>query len=145
MIAEGGPERLGRQPESLFSFCAECAQMSCKGACGTFACLEHHVLYHRRGNHRMRNMYCVYDLKSEAIAGGIILERLDAPAIRAFHDALDPKHATVLSSHPADFQLICLGSVDDSGQIVVNPSWLTPVATGAQWAAANYLNEEVSK
>lgn len=93
----------------------------------------------------MRQLYCVYDLKSESLVGGIIMERLDAPAIRAFHDALDPKNQSILAQHPADFQLLCLGSVDDSGMIIVNPNYLNPVATGAQWAAANYLNEEISK
>jgi len=93
-----------------------------------------------------RNIYAVYDLKSESIVGGLIMERLDAPAIRAFHDALDPKSNTVLAQHPADFTLICLGSLEDSGQIYpTNIDGPNTVATGAQWAAANYLSEEAVK
>lgn len=93
----------------------------------------------------MRQLYCVYDLKAESLVGGIIMEKVDAPAIRAFHDALDPKANSILAQHPADFQLLCLGSVDDSGYIVVNPNYLNPVATGAQWAAAHFLSEETVK
>lgn len=92
-----------------------------------------------------RSIYAVYDVKSESIIGGLIMERLDAPAIRAFHDALDPKLTTVLSQHPADFTLLCLGSIEDNGQMYPNIDGPNTVATGAQWAAANYLSEEVTK
>lgn len=92
----------------------------------------------------MRNLYAVYDLKAESIVGGIIMERLDAPAIRAFHDALDPKSNSILSQHPADFELRSLGAIDDQG-VVLGYDEPATVATGAQWAAAAYLNEEATK
>lgn len=93
----------------------------------------------------MKSIYSVYDLKSESLIGGLITERLDAPAIRAFHDALDPKNNSILAAHPADFQLMCLGTIEDDGRIFISPDGPTVVATGAQWAAANYLAEEVAK
>lgn len=93
----------------------------------------------------MKSIYSVFDLKSESLIGGLITERLDAPAIRAFHDALDPKNNTVLSAHPADFSLLCLGIVEEDGRVFVSDDRPTVVATGAQWAAANYLAEEAVK
>jgi len=92
----------------------------------------------------MRNIYTVYDLKSESIIGSLIMERLDAPAIRAFHDALDPKNQSILAAHPADFVLLCLGSLDDSG-VIVPATEPQQIASGAQWAAANFLSEEIAK
>lgn len=91
----------------------------------------------------MRNMYCIYDNKAESIVGGIILERADAPAIRAFHDALDPKNGTVLSQHPEDFELYLLGALGDSGTVIPNNGYKS-VATGAQWAAMSTLTMETT-
>lgn len=93
----------------------------------------------------MRQLYGVLDLKAESLVGGIIMERSDPPAIRAFHDALDPKTNSLLSVHPADFSLMCLGTMSETGEIYTNPEGPKVVATGAQWAAAAYLNEEVAK
>lgn len=92
----------------------------------------------------MRNMYCIYDKKAESIVGGIILERVDAPAIRAFHDALNPKNGTVLSEHPEDFELWLLGALDDQGELVPNSGYKS-VATGVQWAAANTISQEIAR
>lgn len=84
-----------------------------------------------------KSIYCVYDLKAESIVGGLILENHDAPAIRAFHDALDPKHNTVLSQHPSDFILICLGNINlERGVIQDAGGEYTVIAQGSQWAAA---------
>lgn len=88
----------------------------------------------------MRQMYAVFDIKSESIIGGIVLESRDAPAIRAFHDALTPKNNTVLSQHPEDFELILLGTLMDDGQVIPADK-PTTIATGTQWAAANLLQE----
>lgn len=88
----------------------------------------------------MRNMYIVFDVKSESVLGGIVLEVKDAPAIRAFHDALNPKNNSVLSQHPADFELLVIGTIFDDGRIVAADAPST-VATGAQWAAANLMEE----
>lgn len=93
----------------------------------------------------MRQLYAVLDLKAESLIGGIIQERLDAPAIRAFHDALDSKSNSILSQHPADFSLLLLGTIEEDGRIYPNGDGPQVVATGAQWAAANYLTEEVAK
>lgn len=90
----------------------------------------------------MKQLYTVYDLKAATVIGSIIQESGDAPAIRAFHDALNPKHQTVLSEHPEDFTLLCIGSMDSSGLIVApEPGLIQTIATGAQWAAANRRDE----
>lgn len=93
----------------------------------------------------MRLMYSVYDTKAEGLVGGIIMERLDAPAIRAFHDALDAKSNSILSQHPEDFTLLCLGSIEDNGKIFLNHDGPTVVATGAQWAADKFISEEIGR
>lgn len=87
----------------------------------------------------MRSMYMVYDVKSRSTVGGIILESRDAPAIRAFHDALQPKNNTVLSEHPEDFQLLCVGVVDEQGQVIAAQEPAV-IANGAQWAAATAIS-----
>lgn len=84
----------------------------------------------------MKQLYIIYDIKAESVIGGIIQEAADGPAIRAFHDALNPKNQTVLSDHPEDFKLLCIGSMDATGLIVAPEPGLIPIiATGSQWAA----------
>lgn len=62
-------------------------------------------------------IYAVYDNVAGCIIGGLITETTDAPAIRAFYDALNPKNNTILSQHPGDYDLRCLGNIDDQGDI----------------------------
>lgn len=83
----------------------------------------------------IRLIYAVYDNISASIIGGLIMETTDAPAIRAFHDALHPKNNSILSQHPEDYVLKELGNIDDQGNIVGNMATRT-VATGSAWAAS---------
>lgn len=81
-----------------------------------------------------KKLYTVLDTVSNLILGTVILEQADAPAIRTFHDALS-NNQSALATHPADYNLICLGTIYMStGEIQAHPP--ETVATGAQWAAA---------
>lgn len=86
----------------------------------------------------MKNIYCLYDTVARMIAGPLILERHEAPVIRMFHDLLkDPKASP--SQHPSDYNVICLGSLDDDGDgypLIYPVTSHTVVATGASWLAA---------
>lgn len=84
-----------------------------------------------------KRLYMVFDQVSLTTVGGIILENHDAPAIRAFHDALKMKDS-LLAQHPADYSLLQLGEIDSEGRITTayggNP---IVVATGAAWLDSN--------
>ncbi|WNK12567.1 MAG: nonstructural protein [Microvirus sp.] len=73
----------------------------------------------------MKNVYMVYDKKAQCVIGSMITEVRDGPAIRAFRDALDPSNKNVLSDHPADFKLLCLGALDDQGTLIPATNILT--------------------
>lgn len=82
----------------------------------------------------LKLIYAVYDNVSGSIIGGLIMESSDAPAIRAFYDALDPKNNSILSQHPEDYVLKELGNIDDQGNINGNMTTRT-VTTGTAWTA----------
>ncbi|WNK13867.1 MAG: nonstructural protein [Microvirus sp.] len=81
----------------------------------------------------MQKLYIVYDKVAETIVGNIIQCPNDAPAIRLFHDAL--KGETQLSLHPADYELVLIGSILETG--FMEATIPTSVATGAQWEVSN--------
>jgi len=82
----------------------------------------------------LKQLYAVYDLVAETIVGGVIQENQDAPAIRAFADALvNPQ--SLLGQHPRDFNLMLLGSIVSDGTIVPASGGPVVVATGAALTA----------
>lgn len=80
------------------------------------------------------NLYAIYDNKAETIIGPVISEKHDAAAIRTYTDLLrEPKVS--LSQHPADYDLIGLGSIHNiAGEIAINPQTRL-ILSGAQWLA----------
>lgn len=78
-----------------------------------------------------KQLYMVYDIVAGTVIGGIILETTDAPAIRAFHDALTMKDS-LLAQHPADYRLLKLGALDLDG-VLVSGTQPQIIATGAAW------------
>ncbi|WNK12584.1 MAG: nonstructural protein [Microvirus sp.] len=79
----------------------------------------------------IKNLYAVRDTVANNIVGGIIMEALDAPAIRAFYDALRAP-GNLLSEHPADFVLVQLGNIDTAtGDLREQP--VITIATGNGW------------
>lgn len=81
-----------------------------------------------------KSLYMVYDLVAKTVIGGLIQEMSDAPAIRAFHDALSHRDS-ILAQHPEDFNLLLIGSIMSDGTIITPPDGVYAVATGAAWAA----------
>lgn len=79
-----------------------------------------------------KQLYAVYDTVSQQLIGGIIIEVADAPAIRAFHDALRMKDS-LLAQHPEDYTLVNLAALDPAGYIVIGETQPQIVATGKAW------------
>lgn len=79
-----------------------------------------------------KRLYTVYDMVAGTIVGDILQALNDAPAIRAFHDALKTPNS-LIGQHPADFQLLNVGIIDDDGAIYIQDNGKTVVATGAAW------------
>lgn len=64
---------------------------------------------------QLLNIYVVYDRTADQL-GGVMLQALDAPAERAFMDAiLDDK--TNMSRHPDDYELLCIGSIQHDNSV----------------------------
>lgn len=80
-----------------------------------------------------KRLYTVYDDVSQTTIGGIVMEMNDAPAIRAFHDALKMKDS-LLAQHPADYRLLLIGELDFvAGTLVPTMGGSITVATGSAW------------
>lgn len=62
------------------------------------------------------SIYAVYDTVTQDLAGGLFLYKHPAAAIRSFRDGLTDKQSA-LSRHPADFELHCLGHLDENSNI----------------------------
>lgn len=90
-----------------------------------------------------KRLYIVYDTVAASIVGEILQALSDAPAIRAFHDALKTPNS-LISQHPADFQLLYIGAIEDNGDLLIDNRAV--VATGAAWLesqkAAAYTTPE---
>lgn len=66
----------------------------------------------------MKSLYVIFDTRAEAIIGEIVqTARVDAVAVRSFGDLLRDERS-LLGQHPADFQLVCVGHMNDVGEIV---------------------------
>lgn len=77
-----------------------------------------------------RSLYAIYDKVAETFIGQIIIDRHPAPVCRMFHSLLGDKQ-TQLASHPADYNLLHVGYIEDSGRLwPVDP---VVVATGSAW------------
>lgn len=60
----------------------------------------------------MHGLYVVYDLIAGMMVGGVHVHMNEASAARMFRDLVDPKSGTVVSQHPADFELRCIAQLD---------------------------------
>lgn len=80
---------------------------------------------------RLANLYQMYDNLAQSVAGPIIIEKRDAPAIRAFHGVLANKD-TLPGQYPDNFELRHIGVQDEeTAQLtVMQPQ---TIATGTQW------------
>lgn len=81
-----------------------------------------------------KGLYMVYDLLAGCVIGQIVQAATDAAATRDFHQALENKEST-LNRHPADYNLIRIGIISETGAIDPETTPHT-VAQGAAWKAA---------
>lgn len=98
-----------------------------------------------------QQLYAVYDNVAKALTGGVMVFSHDAPAIRVFVDALS-EPSSILSKHPDDFALICLGEIaepDTVDNATDLPAILAygprVVLTGTAWKANNEALAEANK
>lgn len=76
-------------------------------------------------------LYAIYDNKAGAIVGPIMQHKHIATALRLFTDMMaDP--TSIAAKHPADFDLIHLGYLNDD--VTIEPlDPFTDIMTGSQW------------
>lgn len=84
-----------------------------------------------------KRLYTLFDVVSEAVLGGIIQEVNDVAASRTFYDALTASDSP-LAKHPADYNLLYVGTLHEDGVITDGDIAPRPVvARGSDWVAAN--------
>lgn len=82
-----------------------------------------------------KRLYTVFDILANTTVGGIVQEMHDAPAIRAFSDALGNKES-ILAAHPADYELRYLGEIETDGGMIY-PTLPETIITGKLWKEMN--------
>lgn len=87
-------------------------------------------------------LYQLYDLTAQAVAGPIMSEKKDGPAIRAFTTVLEDKN-TMPGRYPEQFELRLIGTQDEETSQI---NALTPqtIATGAAWKDAQNHKAEMA-
>lgn len=83
---------------------------------------------------KMKNVYAILDNKAKAIIGGLQLHSHEAAAIRTFTDIATTPN-TMLQKHPEDFDLICLGHLDEDELHMVAMARHIVIMKGAAWKA----------
>lgn len=82
----------------------------------------------------MQRLYQIYDRVAKSVVGNAFPARHDGPAVREFYDALKSERSS-MSNHPADFDLLCIGSQDDTTGVLVVEGFPQTVVTGEEWLA----------
>lgn len=80
-------------------------------------------------------IFALFDNVAACQAGPLITERAAAPAIRAFHDALAQPN-TMPGRFPTNYDLKCLGTVDDESMQIEAQTPVLTVARGQEWLDA---------
>lgn len=83
----------------------------------------------------MRRLYVVRDNKAEDVGDQVLVCKSDSVAVRAFTDGLQNPSNGNMHRYPEDFDLLCIGSLDDTG-FVENEGCPRLVLQGAQWKLA---------
>jgi hypothetical protein len=77
----------------------------------------------------------LFDNVANCQAGPLITERAAAPAIRAFHDALSQQN-TMPGRFPSNYDLKCVGTIDDETMELQPQTPVLTVARGQEWLDA---------
>ena len=80
----------------------------------------------------MQRLYQIYDRVAKSVVGSAFTARHDGPAVREFYDALKSERSS-MSAHPGDFDLLCIGSQDDTTGVLVVDGFPMVVVTGEEW------------
>lgn len=64
-------------------------------------------------------LYMIYDTRAQMLIGGIQPFKHDAPAIRFFDDVARGDNS-IVGKHPHDFQLLCIGELEEDGTLCPN-------------------------
>lgn len=81
-----------------------------------------------------QGIYLVWDIVSEMIIGSVFLMPHDAAAIREFGEALENPQS--LGRRPSDYELRCVGVLDQPTCHILDGSATRTVLTGAAWVAS---------
>lgn len=81
-------------------------------------------------------LYLIKDTLANTVFGGLIRVSNDEVARRNFYDALQAKDSP-LNAHPADYNLLCVGTMDETTGIINPQDIPNIVATGKDWVDAN--------
>ena len=84
----------------------------------------------------IKRLYTVFDIVANTTVGGIVQEMHDAPAIRAFSDALGAKES-ILAAHPADYELRYIGLIETDTGTITPESKPETIITGKLWKEIN--------
>lgn len=91
--------------------------------------------------HSMKTIYAIRDRIANDLAGyfPLVVFRTDAQAIRYFHDSIFQGEKSALAAHPADYELISCGHLEDDGtingfetKIIITGDAIVAVATDHQ-------------
>lgn len=81
-----------------------------------------------------KGIYLVWDIVSEMVLGTVFLMPHDAAAVREFVEALQNPQS--LGRRPKDYELRCVGVLDESTCHVIDGSATRTVLTGEAWQAS---------
>lgn len=79
-------------------------------------------------------IYAILDIIANMIVGGLYMHKHDAVAIRFFNDVAS-QGDSLISKHPQDFDLICLGTLEEDNTITPVGEEYRTILTGKQWLA----------
>lgn len=83
---------------------------------------------------RTRRLYQLYDLSAECVAGPLVIELRDNPAIRTFNTLLEDSN-TMPGRYPDHYELRLVGIQDEETGTITAVVPLQTIATGAAWLA----------
>lgn len=93
----------------------------------------------------MRYITAIHDNKANDIVGTMfVLHRAHAAAIRMYSDAAsNPQNE--IGKHPEDYDLVCVGYIEDEERPEKITAAYEIILTGAQWVAARAASLQISE
>lgn len=92
---------------------------------------------------RFTQMYQLFDLTAQCVAGPIILDKSAASVIRMFNGVLANKDI-LPGQYPEQFTMLLVGQQDDETGAIEASDPPQTIATGQQWLETQNRGEQVS-